>query len=196
MLGYTEIAMASLPEEHPVRTDLAEIGRASVRVALLAQTLEVYGGADRQNSEPLNLSVLLERIEPDLRLALQPGTQLRIQRTGDNPLVLADAELTRLTLLLLACNAEEAMPAGGAIEIGINEGLLTVSDSGGGLPAAGNLFEPMSISKDPERGVGLGLHSARQAMRLQRGGLDIRSSPDGGTVVALQFAEPGSTLAA
>lgn len=192
MLGYTEIAIASLPPDHPVRTDLAEVGRASARVALLAQTLEVYGGADRHTTEPLDLAVLIERFEPDLQLALQPGTRVEIQRAGANPLVLADAGLTRLTLLLLACNAEAAMPPGGAIQIRLSEGVLTVSDTGNGLPLTDNLFEPLSGAKDPERGVGLGLHTARQAMQLQWGDLEIKPNPGGGTSVALKFAEPGS----
>ncbi len=195
MLGYTEIAMVSLDADHPVRIDLAEIGRASARVALLAQTLEVYGGADRRNLERLDLRRLVERVEADLRLALQPGAELQIQRAGANPLMLADAGLTRLTLLLLVCNAEDASPAGATIRVEANEGILTVTDAGSGMPEAANQnLEPWSSSlKDPERGVGLGLQAARQAMRLQGGELEIRPNPQGGTVVALKFADPGAS---
>ncbi|MCC6539916.1 MAG: PAS domain-containing protein [Bryobacterales bacterium] len=195
MLGYTEMAMAALTADHPVRADLAEIGRASARVALLAQTLEVYGGADRRHIEPTDLGQFLERLDFDLRFTLQPGTQLHVQRVGANPLVLADAGLTRLTLLLLVCNAEDAMPAGGAIHVRLSEGVLTVSDSGAGIAATETLFEPLASTKDPERGVGLGLHTAREAMRSMRGDLELRPNPAGGTSAVLTFAEPGSTFA-
>ena len=74
LLGYTEIAIESLEAGHPVRADLQEIGRASSRVALLAQSLELFGGGRRLESEPLELNAFLDRIEPDLRFVLQPFT--------------------------------------------------------------------------------------------------------------------------
>jgi len=106
--------------------------------------------------------------------------------------VLADPGLTRIAVLLLACNAEEAMPSGSAVTISVVPDGLTVADSGGGFaqPVYSTLFHPFTSTKPPERGVGLGLHVARAAMRLQQGDLQLTSSGESGTVLTLVFSTP------
>ena len=189
MLGYTEIAIDSLDPDHPVRSDLKEIGRASARVALLAQALEMFGGAQGTNVEAIDLNLFLNRLEPDLRFVLQPSTRLQLLASALPVTVLADPRLTRTAILLLACNAEEAMPQGAVIKISVQSDGLRVSDSGAGMPAAAreSLFKPMSSTKDAERGVGIGLNAARGAMRLQSADLKLVESDEDGSVLALVF---------
>ena len=189
LLGYTEIAMVSLEPGHSVRADLQEIGRASSRVALLAQSLELFGGGRRLESETLELNAFLDRIEPDLRFVLQPLTQLRFDKAAHPVTVQADSGLTRLALLLLACNAEEAMPPSSSVTISVVDDGLRVADAGPGLSkqVRASLFRPLASTKDAERGVGLGLHAARAAMRLQHGELRLVQSGETGSVLALVY---------
>jgi C4-dicarboxylate-specific signal transduction histidine kinase len=67
-----------------------------------------------------------------------------------------------------------------------------VADTGAGLPkdVRHALFRPLVSTKDPERGVGLGLHAARTAMRLQLGDLQLTESGDSGSTLTLVFARP------
>lgn len=189
LLGYTEIALESLEPDHPVRTDLQEIGRASSRVVLLAQALEMYGGTSRSHSVPVELNGFLDSLEPDLRFVLQPSTRLRLEKSANPVTVNADAGLTRTAALLLACNAEESMPAGSTITLAVGRDGLRVIDSGSGLPREVCLapFKPLTSTKDAERGVGLGLHAARTAMRLQQADLQLQRSGEHGSVLALIF---------
>ncbi len=189
MLGFTEIAIDSLDQDHPVQGDLREIGRASARVALLGQALEMFGGAQGTSVEDIDLNLFLSRLEPDLRFVLQPSTRLQLVPAPRPVTVKADLRLTRTAILLLVCNAEEAMPQGATIKISVQLDGLQVSDSGAGLPASAleSLFKPMSGTKDAERGVGIGLHAARGAMRLQSGDLKLIESDQPGSVLALVF---------
>ncbi len=192
LLGFTEIALESLEPDHPVRTDLQEIGRASSRVVLLAQALEMYGGASRSHAVPLELNGFLERLEPDLRFVLQPSTRLQLEKSTHPVTVNADPGLTRTAALLLACNAEEAMPPGSTITLTVGADGLRIADSGTGLPSEVRLapFKPLTSTKDAERGVGLGLHAARAAMRLQYADLQLQRSGEQGSVLALVFPRP------
>jgi hypothetical protein len=189
LLGFAELALESLEPEHPVRADLEEIGRASARVALLAQALEMYGGARRIHAESVDLNAFLGRLETDLRFVLQPDTRLRLTMSPRPVFVTADPRLTRTALLLLVCNAEEAMPPGSLIGIGVDRDGIRISDSGAGLPGKirETLFKPLASTKDAERGVGIGLHSARGAMRLQNADLKLVQSHEKGSVWALVF---------
>jgi hypothetical protein len=186
LLGFTEIAMEALDRDHPVRADLQEIGRSSSRVVLLAQSLEIFGGGRRTQPEPVELNEFLDRIEPELRFVLQPSTTLEFRKSAQPVSVLADPGLARTALQLLLCNAEEAAAG---VTVSVERGGLVVSDSGPGIPDEVRvaMFKPLTSSKSPERGVGLGLHAARAAMRLQHGDLLMQSTGEGGTVLALSF---------
>ena len=175
---------------HPVRADLAEIGRASARVVLLARALELFGGPGREPIlEPVDLNDFLASLEPDLRFVLQPATSLQILPADTAVVSLADPDLTRLAALLIACNAEDAMPPGSTITISATREGLQVADSGAGLPKDVRvaMFTPLISTKDPERGVGLGMHAARAAMRLQHGDLVLTQSGESGSVLTLSL---------
>jgi signal transduction histidine kinase len=189
LLGYTELAMEALEPGHPVRADLAEIGRASSRVVLLARSLEVFGGGRGPDVERVELNSFLAGLEPDLHFVLQPETRVQLTATRNPVWSAADPGLTRLALLLLACNAEEAMPPGGKVSISVaGDGSgFQVADTGEGVPkeVRVNMFRPLTSTKDPERGVGLGLYTARAVMRLQHGDLTLTQSGETGSVISL-----------
>ena len=192
LLGFTEIALESLEPNHPVRADLAEISRASSRVVLLAQSLEMFGGVRAVHTHTFDLNTFLEGLERDLRLVLQPTTAIELRVAGHPVSVSADPGLARTAVLLLACNAEDAMPPGSTVIISAASDGLRVADSGAGLSkdVRAALFHPLVSTKDAERGVGLGLHAARAAMQLQHGDLHLTESGESGSVFTLAFSLP------
>lgn len=196
LFGYTELALQGLAPDHPVRGDIAEIGRSASRVVLLAQTLELYGANDGLGdgrpveSRAVDLGDLLDELRPDFEMLLAPGTRIKIERPADPVVVQADPRLTRLATLLLAANAEESMPPESTIAVTASpEGAVRVSDTGPGLTESmrSALFTPLSSTKDPERGLGLGLIAARAAMHRQQAELLVARSNASGTVVSLVF---------
>lgn len=189
LYGYTELALEALPADHPVRADIAEIGRSSSRIALLAQTLELYGGSDRVQKSPVDLNSVMDDLKTDFDLLLDPGTQIKIEKSAQPAIVDADARLLRVAALLLVANSEESMAPNSRITIQVNEDSLRISDEGPGLTDTMRmaLFTPFATAKDGERGVGLGLVAARAAMRLQNAELLVVRSNESGTVVSLLF---------
>jgi two-component system sensor kinase FixL len=101
----------------------------------------------------------------------------------DLPLIVADSEKLKQVLLNLCKNATEAMPEGGTLTVRAhNSGghvRLEVSDTGVGIPAGVDIFEPFITTKP--QGTGLGLTIVRQIVSAHRGTLTYRSVSGEGT---------------
>jgi signal transduction histidine kinase len=110
------------------------------------------------------------------------------------PLVAGDQEKLAQALLNLCKNAVEAMPHGGVLTICGNSAeshvLLTISDTGVGIPEGLNILEPFTTTK--EAGTGLGLAIVQQIVTAHGGTMTYTSTPGRGTTFSLQF--PIATL--
>ncbi len=100
------------------------------------------------------------------------------------PPVLADSTRIRQVLMNLIINAAEAMPDGGTIRLtarttGKNSVRTSVSDSGGGVKAAADIFEPFVSTKD--NGAGLGLYICRQIIAACGGDIGYEDTGSGAT---------------
>jgi len=108
------------------------------------------------------------------------------------PLVLGEAVELRQVFLNLLLNAQDAMPAGGAIRItGCREGeaiVIRVEDEGQGIPPEylNRIFDPFFSTKG-ERGTGLGLSIAYAAMARIGGTISAANRPKGGAMFTLSF---------
>ena len=113
----------------------------------------------------------------------------------DLPLVMADRDKLKQVLLNLCKNAFEAMPEGGTLTVRLhNFGehiTLEVADTGMGIPAGVDIFEPFVTTKS--EGTGLGLPIVRQIVVAHSGTLTYTSEPSKGTTftVTLPLALPG-----
>jgi signal transduction histidine kinase len=115
----------------------------------------------------------------------------------DLPLVVADRDKLKQALLNLCKNAVEAMPKGGRLTLraySSGERLnLEIIDSGIGIPAGVDIFEPFTTSKPS--GTGLGLVIVRQILVAHRGSIGYSSEPGKGTIFRLTLPsvlqEPG-----
>jgi len=100
------------------------------------------------------------------------------------PPVMADSEKLRAVLVNLSRNAIEAMPEGGRLMLrGYRSGkdvCLEIEDTGVGVPAGVNIFEPFTTSKPT--GWGLKLSIVRQIVSAHNGTIEYRSEPGRGTV--------------
>ena len=107
-------------------------------------------------------------------------------RTPKAVLTLGDSSELREVVLNLIFNAVDAMPHGGAIEIGTrNDGLnacFWVADTGSGMPpeVIARIFEPFYSTKG-ERGTGLGLSASHGIIENHGGHINVTSEPGKGT---------------
>ena len=99
-------------------------------------------------------------VDKDLRLNFHGDERMAVQ---------AQPELLRTLVGTILDNAIKYTPRGGAIDIGVGDGAITVTDSGEGIPEAerGKVFDRFyRISGSKQPGSGLGLAIASQIAEL------------------------------
>ena len=181
------MARLTVEATHPACADLIEVDRAAARIALLSETLLFFSGVPGHGGRSVDLAEFIRLLEEDIRRVLQLETRLQISYDSTGNKVWMDPRLTRLALLQLVCNAEDAKPDDAMVVVQVRGSSLRVVDEGPGLAETDwrSLEAPLQVSKDPERGVGLGLLVARTAMDLQQGSLHVDYSGPSGTAVSL-----------
>ena len=129
-----------------------------------------------------------------MRNVRNSGASLRItEEYGDLPLVWADPMLIENAFFNIIENAREAMPNGGSIAVrthlsnGVQHGerraVIEITDSGPGMTddfIQRNLFAPFVTTKP--RGLGVGLHTSREIVRMHDGEIIVKSTPGLGTI--------------
>jgi two-component system sensor histidine kinase RegB len=134
-------------------------------------------------------------IDESLR-TLPPAARERItvtNRTGDLMIRMPFRTVSRIVRGLLK-NGLDASPPGATVALACllddQHLIFEVRDHGSGMDKAtlAKASEPFFTTKEPGRGLGLGLYLARSAAERFGGELDIASRPGSGTVVRLAFA--------
>jgi len=106
-------------------------------------------------------------------------------------LVLGDADLLRQAVLNVVRNAMEACSTGGRVTVimvsGTREVVLSVADTGPGIPpeARDKVFQLYYSTK--EGGSGIGLAMAYRAFQLHGGTIEIDAAPGGGALVRMRL---------
>ena len=95
-------------------------------------------------------------------------------------------------------NAAKWSPAGGTVEVTVEDGSVTVRDHGPGI-APGDLPHIFDrFYRSPEArgmpGSGLGLAIVRQVAETHGGTVVAENSPEGGTVIKLSFPHNGRQM--
>lgn len=113
--------------------------------------------------------------------------------------VFADPTQLRQVLANLITNAIQAMPDGGSLCITGEEQpgyvMITVQDSGGGVPPAlrERIFEPLFTTK--AKGTGLGLAICRQIIERHGGTIELGDNSQGAMFVIRLPTKPAATMA-
>jgi two-component system, cell cycle sensor histidine kinase and response regulator CckA len=203
ILTCVGFAQRELPEDHPVREDVEEIGRAADRAAALTRQLLMFSRREVVMPKLVDVAALVRDLERLLNRTLSERVALRISCGPDVVPVLIDPNQLEQVLVNLAVNARDAMPSGGTLSIavaGIDGGVrITVADDGTGMPpeVRERAFEPFFTTKEEGEGTGLGLASVHGAVTNAGGTVDIASEVGGGTVVSIFLpAAAGDVVAA
>ncbi|MEN6476093.1 MAG: ATP-binding protein [Syntrophaceae bacterium] len=129
-------------------------------------------------------SDIVKVIERSLERTKRPGSvTVSVTRDLTDPLVWIDREQIIQTLVSLATNAVEAMPAGGVLAIDVRGDeqriVITIKDTGKGIPPEhmDQLFIPYFTTKTA--GAGLGIPLAYAAVKSHGGAFVIESNADG-----------------
>lgn len=175
--------------------------------ALVQQVLAFARGAEGELSE-LQPMVVIQDVVSLLKETLPRAIALEMNVGGGLWLVRANSTQLSQVLMNLGVNARDAMPAGGRLRIGArnvtvndllaqsNPGarpgphvLITVTDSGGGIPPEliNRIFDPFFTTKVAGKGTGLGLSTVLGIIKGHGGFLQVQSKTGEGTEFSLYF---------
>jgi two-component system, NtrC family, sensor histidine kinase HydH len=218
---YEEVATLAGGLAHEIRNPLSTIGMLlelmsedlsgteSPRDRRLSARLQTVQAECRHLEEILNAFLQFARagelslVETDLNQLVRefidfykPGArehkiEISPHLASDLPPVLVDRSLMRQMLLNLARNAQEAMPAGGLLELQTRLGdgrvQLAIIDNGAGMDEVtrSKLFQAFFSTKTT--GSGLGLATVRKIIDAHHGSISCDSEPGRGTRFLISF---------
>jgi PAS domain S-box-containing protein len=204
--GYTDLAMDSLPNDHPAHSDLQEIQRAADRAAGLTNQLLSFARKRVIASSIFNLNDLVRDMEGLLRRLIGEEHVLIIQPDTLLGPVRADPSQIEQVLINLVVNACDAMPAGGTLTITTSDAqldadyalqhagadvgayaLISISDTGTGIPpeVQPHIFEPFYTTKERSKGTGLGLATCYGIVKQHGGSIWFSSKAGQGTTFSV-----------
>jgi signal transduction histidine kinase/DNA-binding LacI/PurR family transcriptional regulator/ActR/RegA family two-component response regulator len=193
------------------RSDIQIIKAASLRAAQTIKDLLTLGRQGRMLKEDLDLNQVVRSClaESSVRFAREGATQVRVSADIVPSLLMvrgAESQLARAIGNLIR-NAVEAVAADGQVVVKTSQedpiapiaayetippgkyAVLTVSDNGCGIAPAelGRIFEPFFTKKRAREnsGSGLGLAIVHGVVKEHEGFIDVNSTLEAGTTIAL-----------
>jgi len=170
------------------RDEVVNIKHAAERAQALTRQLRAFGRRQDLALAPVDLRVVMESFAELLRRTVRTDIRVEMRVDGDVLAVRADVAQIEQALLNLAINAEDAMPAGGVLTLGLSETVvdgircatLRVSDTGHSTDAAivRNQGDAGIEGPPSGRGVGLGM-STVESIAQQHGGTVAVESDSG-----------------
>jgi PAS domain S-box-containing protein len=216
--GTADLALADLPPDSAVRSDLQEIRAAGNRAAALTRQLLAFSRQQVLHPEHLDLNEVVPAFLGMLKRVIGEDIDVEVRLASVAAHVLADHGQLEQVLMNLCVNARDAMPNGGRLTLGVDlvnvdaataaeiptmrpgpAVRLAISDTGEGMSPELQLriFEPFFTTKEAGRGTGLGLSTVYGIVKQSGGHLGVTSRPGKGTTftiylpVALPPAVPG-----
>ena len=129
--------------------------------------------------------VIEKSLQPFLEQMQAQGVVLQKQLRHQTPSILADADELSQVFSNLFSNALFEMKQGGTLSVSLahddSDVLVTVSDTGGGIPEdhLNEIFDPFFTTK--ERGTGFGLSVVLRIVKTYSGRIDVASEAGKGT---------------
>ena len=204
--GYTEMALQQVLQEQPLHADLTKIKQAADRCAELTGQLLNFAGRQCVAPRIVNINEVIAKKLDTVREALDSTIQLHYHPTQELWPVKIDLVQLEQILNHLLENAGEAVGEAGTITIRtenqyIKTALadeqprlpageyvqLSLSDDGCGIaqPVLEHIFEPFFTTKKNGAGLGLGLATVHEAVKQNRGHIEVKSTPDQGTIFTI-----------
>lgn len=208
ILGYSELALDDVSEDHPVYEYVCEIAKAGNRARDLTRQLLTFARKQELMLQPLNLNRVVLGIEKMLRRTLRENVDIKVKLSPGIGAIQGDPGQIEQVILNLAVNAQDAMPEGGILVIetadifldeayarshqGVAVGsyvLLTLSDSGAGMDkeTLARIFEPFFTTKGAGKGTGLGLSTVYGIVQQHKGHIWAYSEVGEGSTFRVYF---------
>lgn len=214
ILGFTELCMASLGEDHELHADLLEVQKAGEQGARLTGQLLAYSRQQVLTPRVLDLNEVVVKVEKLLRRTIGEDVRLAARLGDDLDKVRVDESQLVQVILNLAVNSRDAMPNGGELVIQTRDLVLdrysprrdfvippgeyvslVVTDTGCGMSAevCDRAFDPFFTTKESGKGTGLGLSTVFGIIKQSGGYIWLESVVGQGTTVHVLLPSAGET---
>lgn len=213
-----EMARDQMLDGSPSRRNLDRIAKAAERAGDLTRRLLAFSCRQPLMPKAIDLHEFVMALTPMIERILTEAIAFEVVAIGKSTVVRVDPGELKSALLELVFNACDAMPEGGNVRIEIGSvtipaeesgrscdippgvyGTVTLADNGVGMAAniRDRAFEPFFTTKEVGEGAGLGLSIVYGFIRQSAGYVDIESTPNQGTKVAIRLpAAPADSPAA
>jgi two-component system, cell cycle sensor histidine kinase and response regulator CckA len=204
ILSSASMARDTLPADHEVQADLADVQLAGERATQLTKQLLAFARRQPVSQQPIELNDRVATMERMLSRLVGPDVDLQVSLADALWYVRADGPQLEQVLVNVAVNARDAMPTGGRLTIrtanrNLADGAvllprpmpagdyveIVVTDTGVGMDAEtlAHVFEPFYTTKAVGQGTGLGLAMCYGIIRQHHGVIWIDSAPGRGSSV-------------
>ncbi len=198
--GYSELLLAQLDDDSPLRAETQQIRRAAEQASQLPRQLLAFSRNQRLEPRLIDLDDVVAAASDLLRRLAGEAIEVTVT-SASSALVVADPSQIEHVLINLVLNARDAMPSGGSVTIetanveiteqsvgerAVPPGsyvVVSVADTGEGIDAEtrARLFEPFFTTKAEGKGAGLGLASVFGIVSQSDGFVDVTSTPGRGS---------------
>lgn len=180
VIMYSNILLEEAKNGDPVREDLKLIVDQAGRCKTIVAGLLNFARKNQVNHQLVNIK---ELVKNSLEGVIVPqSVKISVSDNTTNPEALLDHEQMMQVITNLVKNAIDAMPAGGSINISLEDTLsdvvIVISDSGTGIKEEdrAKIFEPFFTTKSIGHGTGLGLATAYGIVKMHKGQITAESN--------------------
>jgi len=203
IIGYTEMALATVNPDDPVFSNLDEVLKASHRAKELVKQILTFSRQSEQEIKPIHLIPLIKEVVKLLRGSILATTELLTTIEAERDIVKADPTQIHQIIMNLCTNALHAMKDKvGVLEVGLTQTVVDsrtrgplarlrhgayveiyVRDTGHGMERAvlDRIFEPFFTTKQSGEGTGMGLAVVHGIVASLQGAITVDSAVGKGT---------------
>ncbi|MDH5700072.1 MAG: response regulator [Nitrospirota bacterium] len=204
ILGFTELALATVPKESRTQRNLQEVLTAGHRAKHLVLQILTFSRQAGQGKKPTPIHMVVREALKLLRSTIPTTIEIR-QSLKTEATILADPTQMHQIIINLCTNAEYAMRESGGIlnvtleDVEVTEDLagmisglqvgphvrLTVQDTGSGMTpeVLERLFDPFFTTKPIGEGSGMGMAVVHGIITGHRGAIVVDSVVNKGTKI-------------
>ena len=195
IIGSAELLESGLAKPEDAPRFVGHIRKEASRLVSLIEDIIRLSQLDEGATFPtedVDLLALAEEVKAILEKSAAEK-HVSISITGEGFTVQGVGRMLQETLYNLCDNAIKYNIPGGSVEIHVENGKLTVSDTGIGIPAEhrGRVFERFyRVDKSHSKqsgGTGLGLSIVKHAVQYHKANIELESTPGKGTSITIQF---------
>ncbi|MFH2218501.1 MAG: response regulator [Pseudomonadota bacterium] len=209
IIGNNELVMDDIPEWSPLRNNLEEIRRATLRAKDVVRQFMAFSRKGVSDRKPVHLSSVVKEFLKLIRYSIPESIEIKQNIVDETTPIFGNTAEMNQIIMNICSNATDAMlNEGGILTIEMaNETIdekrsgedgtlkpgphvkLVIGDTGCGMDreTLERIYEPYFTTKKIRKGPGLGLSMVPGIVARHNGSISVESEPNKGTVFTLRF---------